>query len=51
VVPLKASCMNRWAVLLFPHLGVAGQEDAGRSVYQEDGHQVVVGFTEELARQ
>jgi len=34
---------------LLPHLGVTGQEDAGRAVGQEDGHRVVVGLGEKFA--
>ena len=41
--------MNRWAVLLLPRLGVAGQENPGRGVGQEDGNRVAVGLREELA--
>ena len=43
-----ASCTNCLPMLL-PRLGVAGQQDAGRAVAQEDGYRVVVGLREELA--
>jgi hypothetical protein len=36
-------------VLLLPSFSVAGQEDAGRAVAQEDGYRVAVGLREELA--
>jgi len=36
-------------VLLFPCLGVTDQEDAGRSVDQEDSYRVVIGLAEKLA--
>jgi hypothetical protein len=37
-------------VLLLPGLGVAGEQDAGRALGQEDSHRGVVGLGEELAR-
>src|SRR5215218_2014659 len=36
-------------VLLLPHLGLTGQEDADRTVAQNDSYRVVVGLGEELA--
>ena len=47
-----AGCVRpaRTRHVLLPRLGAAGQQDASRAVGQEDGHGVVVGLTEELAR-
>jgi hypothetical protein len=35
---------------LFPSPGVAHEQDAGRTVGEEDGHRVVAGLAEEFTR-